>query len=263
MFGIISNDENKLFISGQEILGVENVELSYSNSSSIAKYLGIGIGHTVVTGPSQQKMSVARNLIYQDPILNYTGNAQMSGSLNYDGDSYGFKSGFLDEYMVNCAVGSVPKVNCNVTIYDQMERSSKNMAGSSSIDNFYIPNQGSILLSCDNSSTNRVIGFDYSIKCTRRPIYKIGSKFPTEVSLVGPLEFAASVQIDVDDAFLSNSMAFLTQRQNKTVNFAVKSRDHSIILQQISIPNASLVGETLSSSADGGIKMTLNYIGHL
>jgi hypothetical protein len=29
------------------------------------------------------------------------------------------------------------------------------------------------------------------------------------------------------------------------------------------MPNASLVAESLSNNADGGIKLTLNYIGHL
>jgi hypothetical protein len=70
------------------------------------------------------------------------------------------------------------------------------------------------------------------------------------------------VQIDVDDAFLQNSTGFLSGRQNKTVTFAVKSKDNTQTLQQLTIPNASLVGETLASSADGGVKLTLNYIGH-
>jgi hypothetical protein len=75
------------------------------------------------------------------------------------------------------------------------------------------------------------------------------------------LEFNASVQIDVDDAFLQNSTGFLSGRQNKTVTFTVKSKDNSQTIQQLTIPNASLVGETLTSSADGGVKLTLNYAG--
>jgi hypothetical protein len=76
------------------------------------------------------------------------------------------------------------------------------------------------------------------------------------------MEYSASVQIDVDDAFLSSSTGFLSTRQNKTVSFTIRSRDNSLILQQLTIPKASLVSESLSSSADGGVKLTLNYIGH-
>jgi hypothetical protein len=66
----------------------------------------------------------------------------------------------------------------------------------------------------------------------------------------------------VDDAFLQNASGFLSGRQNKTVTFTVKSKDNTQTIQQLTIPNASLIGETLASSADGGVKLTLNYIGH-
>jgi hypothetical protein len=262
MFGQTTNYENKLFISGQEVFGVENLDISYSNSPVVSKYLGFTKGTTTVNGATQQKLSISRNLIYQDPLLSYTGSAQISGSVNYNNNSYGFKSGFLDEYMVNCAVGSIPKVSTNITIYDELKTGVNNASGSVAAPTFYIPNQGSISLTCDNSSTNRVVGFDYSVRCIRKPIYNVGSKFPTEIALIAPSEFSATVQIEVDDAFLASGMEFLSKRQNKTLSFSIKSRDNSVTLQQLSIPNASLIGESLSSSADGGVKLTLNYIGH-
>jgi hypothetical protein len=164
--------------------------------------------------------------------------------------------------MVNCAVGSVPKVSSNVIIFDPLLRTVNNASGSVSSPNIYIPTQGSISLVCDNSQTNRVVGFDYSIKISRVPIYSIGSKVPKEVVTMPVVEYTASVQIDVDDAFLQNSNSFLSNRQNKSVSFLIKSRDKQFTLQQLSIPKASLVSESLSSSAEGGVKLTLNYIGH-
>jgi hypothetical protein len=262
MFGQTTNYENKLFVSGQEIFGIENLDISYSNSPVVSKYLGFNKGNTTVNGATQQKISLSRNLIYEDPLLIYTGTAQMSGSINYKNNNYGFKSGFLDEYMVNCAVGSIPKISSNITIYDELKTGVNNASGSIAAPTFYIPNQGSISLTCDNSSTNRVVGFDYSIKANKKPIYSIGSKFPTEILAFGPLEFSATVQIEVDEAFLASGMEFLSKRQNKTVSFSIKSSDKSVTLQQLQIPNASLIGESLSSSADGGVKLTLNYIGH-
>lgn len=262
MFGQITNYENKLFVSGQEIFGIENLDISYSNSPVVSKYLGLDRGTTTINGATQQKLSISRNLIYQDPLLNYTGASQMSGSLNYGGNSYGFKSGYLDEYMVNCAVGSIPKVSTNVTIYDELKTGANNASGSITAPTFYIPNQGSISLTCDYSSTNRVVGFDYAVRCAKKPIYNIGSKFPSEIVSFGLLEFSATVQIEVDDAFLASGMEFLSKKENKTVTFSIKSKDKSVTLQQLQIPNASLVGESLSSSADGGVKLTLNYIGH-
>ena len=261
MFGLLNNYENKVFISGQELLGVENVNVSYSNSASIARFLGHSIGHTMVASDAQKQVSFSRYLIYNDPILSLTGSLPTSGSINYNGQAYGFNSGFLTEYSVNCAVGSIPSTNAALSVYGAMQ-SGINHSGSVAAPTIYIPNQGSISLTCDNSTTNRVVGFDYSVKINREPIYKIGSAVPAQVITDSVLEFNASVQIDVDDAFLQNSTGFLSGRQNKTVTFTVKSKDNAQTLQQLTIPNASLVGETLASSADGGVKLTLNYIGH-
>jgi hypothetical protein len=261
MFDLLTNYENKVFISGQELLGVENVNISYSNSPSIARFLGISRGQTLVSADAQKQVSFSRYLIYNDPILSLTGSSPTSGSINYNSQAYGFNSGFLTEYSVNCAVGTVPSTNATLSVYGEM-KSGINRSGSVAAPTIYIPNQGSITLTCDNSTTNRVVGFDYSIKINREPIYTIGSVFPAEVITDGVLEFNASVQIDVDDAFLQNSTGFLSGRQNKTVTFTVKSKDNTQTIQQLTIPSASLVSETLASSADGGVKLTLNYVGH-
>lgn len=262
MFGQISNYENQFYVSGQQLIGVESVEVSYSHSRNTLKPLGFSVGQTVISGPPQQTVSISQNLIHSGGLINYTGTKNISGSLNYNGNNYGFHSGYLTDYLVNCAVGSIPKITSNITVYDAMVTGTKNASGSVATPTVYIPTQGSISLTCDNSTTNRVVGFDYSVKIDRRPVYSIGSVLPTEIVTMPVLEYSANVQIDVDDAFLSNSTGFLSGRQNKTVSFTIKSRDNSQTLQTLTIPKASLVSESLSSSADGGVKLTLNYIGH-
>jgi hypothetical protein len=189
MFDLLNNYENKVFISGQELLGVENVNISYSQSTALSRFLGMSTAQTLVAGETQKQVTFSRYLIYNDPVLSLTGSSPTSGSINYNGQAYGFNSGFLTEY-------------------------------------------------------------------------KIGSILPAEVITDRVIEFSASVQIDVDDAFLQNASGFLSGRQNKTVTFTVKSKDNTQTIQQLTIPNASLIGETLASSADGGVKLTLNYIGH-
>ena len=163
MFGARFNDEVRFFISGQELSGVEDVNISYSNSANIAKTLGVDRGVTVAGGNTNQNISFSRYLIYDDPIYNYTGDQSMSGSIHYDGESYGFESGYLSSYSVNCAVGAVPKVNAQFSIIDEL-RTGESASGSVSHPTIDIPNQGSISVTCDNSTTNRVIGFDYSVK---------------------------------------------------------------------------------------------------
>jgi len=262
MFGSIDNYENEFFVNGQKVLGVESIDLSYSNNPVVENFLGTRKGLTIINGPTSQKISINRYLIYNDPFLSFTGSNSFSGSINYENKYYGFNSGFLDDYSISCAVGSIPKINLNATIYDELT-TGKNSRGSIASPSIYIPNQGSISITCDGSSTNRVVGFDYAIKVFRTPVYSIGSKFVNQVISTPNIQFASSVQIDLDDLFLRSGFDFISDRQNKNLSFSIKSRDGLTTLQSLVMPNASLVGESLSNNVDGGIKLTLNYIGHI
>ena len=147
--------------SARELSGIESLDIGYSNSSNISAPLGTTRGLTLVGGATSQTVSFSRNLIYQDPIYDFRRDSEvMAGSFNYNNNtSYGFNSGYLSSYSVNCAVGAIPKVNASFIVYDEM-RSGVNATGTANT-NIYIPSQGSITATCDNSSSNRVIGFDY------------------------------------------------------------------------------------------------------
>lgn len=260
MFDTRLNSDSHFFVSGQQLSGVESLDIGYNNSSSVLNPLGYTSGVTSISGPTSQTVSFSRNLIYSDPILSYTGSDAISGSLNYNGSAYGFESGYLTSYSVNCAVGSIPKVNTSIAVYDEMA-SGVDMSGAlpTTIE---IPRQGSITATCDNTTTNRVVGFDYSLSVNRKPYYTIGSETPVEVKLVPPINYTASVQLEVDDAFLESGYAFLgTGKNSRTVSFTINGRDGTA-LQSLSIPNACLVGEQINTSADGAIRLTLSYMGH-
>lgn len=260
MFGARSNDENRFFIDGYELSGVETIDLSYQNAYQINKPLGTSQGITSINGPIQQKLSLSRYLIYDDPILDYTGATNFSGSVIYNGVYYGFNSGYLADYSVNCAVGAVPKVSANFEVMDEM-RSGVSASGSVSHPDLYIPSQGSISLVCDHISTNRVVGFDYAIKANRKVFYSIGSSVPKDIAFLPPLEYTASVQIDVDDAFLKDAHDFLDSREDKTVSFTINGRNGNLI-QTLTIPKASIASEQLNVAADGITRLTISYIGH-
>jgi len=271
MYDTTLNYEAHFFISGsgadggtpaaRELSGVESLDIGYTNGSSVLAPLGSSRGLTAVAGATNQAVSFSRSLIYDDPVLDFTGESKvMKGSFNYDNNtSYGFSSGYLNSYSVNCAVGTVPKVSASFAVYDEM-RSGVNATGSTNT-NIFIPSQGSITATCDNSSTNRVVGFDYSLTLNKKPYYSIGSEGPVEVKHINPIQYSASVQIEVDDIFLQSGFDFLSTRENKTVSFSVKGRDGTT-LQNLTIPKASLVSEQLISSSDGAVRLTLNYLGH-
>jgi hypothetical protein len=186
----------------------------------------------------------------------------MTGNIRYNNLSYSFSSGYLTNYSVNCAVGSVPKVNASLIVLDELTSSSQESSEvGSSISNIYIPSQGSISITCDNSTTNRVIGFDYSITANRKPHFSIGQESAVDIELIPPLEYAVQVQIEVDSAQPQDAFNFLTNRENRTLSFDIDGRGGDDI-QALTIPNATLVSESLSASDNGSAVLNLNYIGH-
>ena len=262
MFGSRLNDEVNINIAGSELSGISSVDFSYSNTANILKPLGSKKGLTTVGGGTQQKVSISRHLIYDDPVLDYTGASSMIGNIRYNNSSYSFSSGYLTNYSVNCAVGSVPKVNASLIVLDELTSSSQESSEvGSSINNIYIPSQGSISITCDNSTTNRVIGFDYSITANRKPHFSIGQESAVDIELMPPLEYAVQVQIEVDESQPQNAFNFLTNRENKTLSFDIDGRDGDDI-QALTVPNATLVSESLSASDNGSAILNLNYIGH-
>ena len=272
MFGAKLNDESALWIDGYQMTGVSVVDTSYSHSSSTANPLGYSAGVTISNADSAKTISITRDLLltkrttlgaWEDFLLQYTGlDKIMAASINYENGPYGFKSGYMTEYMLNFAIGSIPKVTTNFTVFDSI-RSGNNSSGSSSFKNHLLPYQSACQITCDNATSNRVVGFDYSVKINRKPIYTIGSSFAAEVESIPPLEYSASIQIEIDDAFLQNSQNFLTDKENKNVTLSIDSDTIGVPAITFNVPKASLVSEQLSASADGLLKLTLNYVGHL
>jgi|TARA_R110002020_G_scaffold137159_15_gene306009 hypothetical protein len=267
MYGTNLNYDSRFFVSGQELSGIQSLNISYANSASVINPLGFANGVTTIGGPTKQTVSLGRYLIYEDPFFppvgeGYTGNSPLTGSIHYGDVSYGFQSGYLDNYSLKCAVGQVPQVNTTFSVYDEM-RTGYSASGSVAHPDIEVPSQGSITATCNNSTTNRVIGFDYSLKCNRKAYYTIGSETAREVKVINPMQITASVQIDVDDAFMESGYSFLgTGKESRTVVFQVKSRDGNNILWGSAVPNACLVGENLTASADGSLTLQLDYMGH-
>ena len=67
--------------------------------------------------------------------------------------------------------------------------------------------------------------------------------------------------MEVDDTFLKSGFDFLNARENKTVSFLLSAKNGDVI-QLLTIPNASLLSEQLTSSSNGAVRLTLNYVGH-
>jgi hypothetical protein len=272
MFGSKLNYDSHFFINGSEVSGINSIDIGYNNAANISKPLGFHRGVATVGGPTSQTLSISRNLVggnsyldaaSQAPTGSFTG--PFSGSLNYDGAAYGFQSGYVTNVSVNCAIGAIPQANYNIAVYDEL-RSGANASGTETVAAVFTPTQGDISVTCKGGTSNRVIGFDYSADVNHKPYYTIGSEHPADVKYVGPTRFNAQVQLEVDDTMPRSGYNFLTAGKDGegtfSLFFTVANRAGATQLLYI-VPTPVLVSEQLNATADGSLRLTLNYVGSI
>ena len=77
--------ESKFFIDEYGLSGIRDWEASYSVPQQTINALGAGFVRSVYSGPLQGNLSLTRDMIFNsDPILSYTGDAALSGTLIYE-----------------------------------------------------------------------------------------------------------------------------------------------------------------------------------
>lgn len=215
--------ENIFYIGGTGISGVTNLNMSYSVSRKPVNVLGGGHIQPILAEPLQGEVSFTRNYIYNDPLLDLTGDYGVDGSLIYasdlddnNGQVIGFTSGYLSSYSINAQVGNVPQVECTFLVFGKLGSGVRNgeldYSGIHELQNLCFVNQKDIEISLEQSTTNRVTQFSQKYNITRTPIYDLREKTsenyyaPTEVITNNPVEVMTDFTVEVDDYYTANMM---------------------------------------------------------
>lgn len=254
--------DQSFVVNGYQLSGVDSVSVSYSVPLENSLVLGSSFGYNL-NNPMQAEISINRNLLYADPLLNFTGDSSFSGSFSYNGQTYGFTSGFLTRYGVSCSVGDIPTVSCSITVYGKLEPSYQVLPFQTHPP-LYIPSPRSILVSGNDTSTNRVKSFNYELNINRQAIFSLDSfKDVDEVVFLPPINISASVDFDAVNMTPDNYEAFLTGVANKFLDIKIKDRNSSNQLVNLVVPNIQEVSQELSATAESQLTITNNYIGYL
>lgn len=266
MFGAKLGHESKMYAGGFELPGIESINFSSQNNTSLIKPMGTTKGFTSVSGPLNNTLSITRSLVYKDPILyRYTGYGTVMKASIFDENNqnfYGFESGYMNSYSVNCAVGSVPRVTTNFVIADEIKSGANSDQSLSSLERrIQVPSQETLYVEGSDFSNARVIGFDYSLSRKNKAFYTIGKKSVSNMETLSPIEYRATVQLELDQSLGFDMTNFLEKRENKKIDFNIKGSNNKFI-QTMTIPNATLLSQNLSHSADGLLKLNLSYVGH-
>ena len=115
----VSNFEAEVYLSGYKLFGVTDVNFGYSLPVDHINVLGYKKFKTFTSGPPQSSLSIQKYLSPNDFLLNFTGNAGVSGGLFYNSQTrnFGFTSAYLNSYSVSCSVGNFPSLSADFSIF--------------------------------------------------------------------------------------------------------------------------------------------------
>lgn len=258
----VTKSDQSIIINGFGLSGVTDISATYSVRKEANNILGVGYVTKTLSGPPEASLSISRNMVSTDPLLNLTGDVGFSGTIDYLGKQIGFSSGYLSSYSVSCQIGAVPSIEADISVFSDFGTGII-QSETGSHPAIQIPNQGSIFIECKGSGTNRITSFDYNISINREPIYAVNSFYPADVIFKKPIELSANFTISIGDYETERMVKYLQSQNESDINIIVKTPDLSQTIQTFEIKNASLVSEAFSSSVESEASVNLSYIGYV
>ncbi|MZH02242.1 MAG: hypothetical protein F3745_02230 [Nitrospinae bacterium] len=130
--------EQKFFINGTQLSGVQSVNGSYAISEKPINIIGWGHvnsnfydqpfyldsdGFTapeslnVLNAPLEGSFSINSALVSEDFFLNHTGDNPFTGSIHHGNQYFGFYNGYITSHSVSCSVGQIPSTSTSISVF--------------------------------------------------------------------------------------------------------------------------------------------------
>ena len=264
----IQNYEQQFYLSGILLSGVTSLNGGYSIEENPINIIGKGHTYPVTQGPLVGNFEISKYYIGQEPLLYYTGDSPISGSINFvnaslgKGQSFGFNSGYLTEYSLSAGIGRIPESTASIVVYGNIG-SGINASGSQPHPKIEIPNQGSISLNASGYQTNRITDFSYSMRIDRSPVYKIGSPFPVQVDRAFPISQEATFSLEVHDFEINKIQEYLISPKQQNLIFDLQNPINSTSIETFSMNKARLLSQSITSRSDDVLTVSLRYISYI
>tara|TARA_R100000458_G_C8233997_1_gene214872 strand:- start:116 stop:1063 length:948 start_codon:yes stop_codon:yes gene_type:complete len=229
--------EQMFFMGGTGVSGIRNISAGYTVGQKQVKALGAGFVQEVIAEPLQGELSMTRDMLYQDPVLNMTGEGAVSGTLLHgvqmDGAEkvYGFNTGYLTSYSVNCNVQDVPTIDSSFVVFGQMgsgvREGELDYSGTAPLQNLGVVNHESVLMTFNGSGTNRAVSASQTYNINRVPIYTLDQKTseiyyaPSEVLTEYPIEITTDITVEIDDYDTANIIDNVRSGNYQTIGIEI------------------------------------------
>lgn len=273
-----ARESQRLFLGTQEILGVQNTDIQYQNGDTVVKYLGMT---GIPTEPNEEQIGTAQIstlLVDSDYFLQYTGNSGINGYLlrarNDILYNTSFSSGYLSNYSNRCSIGQIPQINANFTVlgnvgsFTNAESSVVSgqfvtIAANSYNPGLRIAGYGSMSLSLDDFSTNRVLSYDLGLSINRKAVYCLGQRTPTHVEIIYPIEVNATFRFEIDNYTLTAMRDYPCSKKVEDLTLTLKSYNTDETIQSYNFNDLTLISEGYSANSDSFVTVMAQYRGFL
>jgi hypothetical protein len=255
--------EQIFYLDGTGVSGIRNISAGYSVGQKQVRALGAGFIREVIAEPLQGELSMTRDLLYQDPVLGLTGEAPVSGTLLYDVEMngaekvYGFNTGYLTSYSINCDVQDVPTIETTFAVFGQLgsgERERElDYSGTAPLQNLGFVNHEAVFLTFNGSGTNRAVSVSQDYNINRIPIYSLDQKTsetlyaPSEVLTEYPIEITTNLTIEMDDYETANMIDNIRSGNYQTLGVEIR-----LGAKEDTLDGHAVVGDTLCLQDNNG-----------
>jgi hypothetical protein len=282
-----SNYEQTVIINGYALSGIQDVNGSYGISEKPVKIAGVGFVDALIEGPLEGNFSVNRKMVSNDPLLaansvgKYTYDEQeISGAILYDNDTkgFGFTRGRISRYSVNCSVGEIPDIQTDITVYGNLGSGVSMDAATETHPPIQYPDQSSIKVQISDFSIDAISDFSYSRTINLSPVYAIpkGTSVdwddgevtypnlePVQVDTQYPIETDINLTIIADEYQIREIKDRIQAAPKSDVVIKIcEALNHDNIINSFTGNNVRLISESLSSTIDGEMSISLTYKGY-
>lgn len=250
MKNVVTNYENTFYLDEAALSGVLSVEGSYNVDYKSINVIGKGAVKKLISSVPEVNLSITRYLTNHDPAFNLTGDGvnyksrSINGGLYYQNRYFGFQYGYLNSLNLQCSVGEVPQIQTSFNVFGDIGNNF-NPSGQNYAGGVFVPQVKNIILTCRNSTTNRIRDFDLNFSTPKSAIYGISqnnAELPIEVHNVYPIEVTSNFTLEIDDYETKRAFSDLTS--NGSTDFSIK------------ISGAILTDELLTLSSGNDIPLT-------
>lgn len=277
--------EQIFYLGGTGVSGIRNLSAGYSVGQKQIKALGAGFTQEVIAEPLRGEMSMTRDMLYQDPVLSLTGESPVSGTLLYGVELngaenvYGFNTGYLTSYSVNCDVQDVPTIESSFVIFGQLgsgvREGELDYSGVAPLQNLGVVNHESVFLTFNGSGTNRAVSASQTYNINRVPIYTLDEKTseiyyaPSEVLTEYPIDITTNLTIEMDDYETANMIDNIRSGNYQTLGVEIRLGakaetldGHAVVGDKLCLQDNN--GDCLGDDGDGITRYEfLSTTGHL